>query len=97
MERNGHDFEAVWDGVKDIIAKTLISVQPTLQHNYNVAFPPENDGFSCFEILGYFPTILLVPPYVYFSTCTSGNLNNPNLVIWIIYTTFIGSVHEIIR
>ncbi|KAL4856100.1 Tubulin polyglutamylase ttll6 [Chlorella vulgaris] len=32
MRRQGHDFEALWSTVKELVAKTLISVQPMLQY-----------------------------------------------------------------
>lgn len=32
---------------------SLLAVQPLLQLNYRTAFPASNDGFSCFELLGY--------------------------------------------
>jgi uncharacterized membrane protein YgcG len=52
METNGHDFCAMWADCVDLIVKTVISIQPVLAHNYHSVLPPENDGYSCFEILG---------------------------------------------
>jgi tubulin polyglutamylase TTLL6/13 len=53
MEDNGHDFVGAWEGIVDLIVKTIVSVQPVLAHNYHSVLPPEtNDGYSCFEILG---------------------------------------------
>lgn len=52
MESNGHDFEVLWKEIGDMIVKTVISVQPTLSYFYSSAFPADNDGLSCFEILG---------------------------------------------
>ena len=47
------DFPAMWASIVDLIVKTVLSVQPSLAHNYRSCFAPENDGFSCFEILGF--------------------------------------------
>mmetsp|Transcript_93 Transcript_93/g.301 ORF Transcript_93/g.301 Transcript_93/m.301 type:complete len:938 (-) Transcript_93:1274-4087(-) len=52
MEGEGHDYERVWQEICGIAVKTVISVQPLLRHNYRSVLGYENDGFSCFEILG---------------------------------------------
>ncbi|QDZ21369.1 Tubulin-tyrosine ligase/tubulin polyglutamylase [Chloropicon primus] len=52
MEANGHDWEKVWEDIGDMTVKTVISVQPILSYFYQSAFPIDNDGLSCFEILG---------------------------------------------
>lgn len=38
--------------MNDVIVRSLISVQPLLRNNYRSVLPPDNDGFSCFEVLG---------------------------------------------
>lgn len=48
----GHDWSAIWERIQQLIVKSLISVQPILRNNYRSVLPPDNDGFSCFEILG---------------------------------------------
>jgi hypothetical protein len=48
----GHDWEACWGRIQQLIIKSLCSVQPVLRNNYRSVLPPDNDGFSCFEILG---------------------------------------------
>jgi hypothetical protein len=53
LDEEGHDSGAVWSGIADMIVKTLISVQPSLKHIYNSCSPDDNDGFSCFEVLGF--------------------------------------------
>ena len=53
MTEQGHDFEAVWQQIEELVVLSLLSVQPLLQMNYRTAFPATNDGFSCFELLGY--------------------------------------------
>ena len=39
--------------MKDIIIKTLISVQPMLSHTYRSCQPDDVDNSMCFEILGF--------------------------------------------
>ena len=53
MAQQGHDFEAIWQQIEDLVVLSLLSVQPLLRLNYRTAFPAANDGFSCFELLGY--------------------------------------------
>jgi tubulin polyglutamylase TTLL6/13 len=43
----------VWEKIKDIIAKTLITVQPSLSHQYMSCRPHDFENSSCFEILGF--------------------------------------------
>ena len=53
MQDQGHDFEAIWQQIEELVVLSLLSVQPLLQLNYRTAFPATNDGLSCFELLGY--------------------------------------------
>jgi hypothetical protein len=44
----------VWTSVADVVNRTLLAVQPQLSHAYRTCIPdPDDDGFSCFEILGF--------------------------------------------
>ena len=52
MDSNGQSYEDMMSGVADLAIKTVISIQPLLAHNYRSVLPEDNDGFSCFEILG---------------------------------------------
>lgn len=52
MEGQGHDFGALWRRIGDIAVRTVISIQPMLANTYRSMVPPDNDGFSCFEVLG---------------------------------------------
>ncbi len=53
LQDNGYDDCEMWEQVGDIVNKTIISAQPQLAHMYHSCFmDPDNDGFSCFEILG---------------------------------------------
>ncbi|GIL43744.1 hypothetical protein Vafri_1379 [Volvox africanus] len=49
----GHDYNKIWGDIGELIIKSLCSVQPILRNNYRSVLPPDNDGFSCFEVLGY--------------------------------------------
>ena len=50
----GVDVADFWEKVRDLILKTLLSVQPTLKHVYRTCLPhPSNLGNSCFEVLGF--------------------------------------------
>ena len=53
MLEQGHDFDAIWQQIEELVVMSLLAVQPLLQLNYRTAFPATNDGFSCFEVLGY--------------------------------------------
>jgi len=48
----GYEWPCIWERVQHLIVKSLISVQPIVRNNYRSMLPPDNDGFSCFEILG---------------------------------------------
>lgn len=48
----GLDWTKIWGGICEIAVKTVISIQPMLQNLYRSAVPADNDGYSCFEILG---------------------------------------------
>ena len=52
LEGEGHDYDKIWQDISDIAVKTVISIQPLLRHNYRSVLGFDNDGFSCFEILG---------------------------------------------
>lgn len=47
------DFNALWEEIKQIAIKTLISIQPILKHRYNSMQPNDHTGSMCFEILGF--------------------------------------------
>lgn len=53
MAAQGHDFNAIWQQIEELVVHSLLSVQPLLQLNYRTAFPATDSGFSCFELLGY--------------------------------------------
>lgn len=52
VREHGIDVDAIWIGIKKIVVKTLIAIQPTLkQFSYCQQDDPYNSG--CFEILGF--------------------------------------------
>jgi len=53
LRGQGYDWELIWERMQHLVVKSLISVQPIVRNNYRSILPPDNDGFSCFEILGY--------------------------------------------
>jgi hypothetical protein len=51
MRRQGHDFEALWSTVKELVAKTLISVQPMLQYQVPPNCRPTEVPVVCYTVL----------------------------------------------
>jgi tubulin polyglutamylase TTLL6/13 len=43
----------IWEKIKDIINKALITVQPSLAHAYKTSRPHDVENCTCFEILGF--------------------------------------------
>ena len=39
--------------IKDIIVKTMLSIQPDLLHNYRTCQPSDRECSMCFELLGF--------------------------------------------
>jgi tubulin polyglutamylase TTLL6/13 len=52
MGRHGHEFDGVWVAIKDMVAKSLVAVQPGLAHHYSTILPPGHGAHACFELLG---------------------------------------------
>ncbi len=54
LRSEGHDVETLWRLIGELCVKTLISVQPHLEHTYYSCHTRSNDpGFGCFELLGF--------------------------------------------
>jgi tubulin polyglutamylase TTLL6/13 len=53
LAREGVDVEALKAKMRDMIVKTLISVQPDLVHHYRTSQPSDIYNNMCFEILGF--------------------------------------------
>jgi len=49
----GHDVDALMLQIKDIIVKTMLSIQPDLLHNYRTCQPADRECSMCFELLGF--------------------------------------------
>ena len=45
--------EEIWQDIKDIILKTLLTAQPQLAHTYKTAKPDDIENSMCFQILGF--------------------------------------------
>lgn len=53
MESQGHSSADFWSKVGDIVTKTILAAQPQLANVYNSCFPIANEGYTCFEVLGF--------------------------------------------
>ena len=53
LKQVGYATDRIWAQIKQLIVKTLLSVQPHLAHVYHSLLGDDNVGFSCFEILGF--------------------------------------------
>lgn len=52
--KNMHfDTEKVWSEIKDIIIKTMLTIQPDLSHSYRTCQPADTESLMCFELLGF--------------------------------------------
>jgi len=51
--REEHGCDSMWERIKDIIAKTLITVEPSLAHSYRSSRPQDLENSTCFEVLGF--------------------------------------------
>ena len=46
----GHDTARLWEAIGQLVTKTLVSVQPHLEHTYYTCRQRSDDaGFGCFE------------------------------------------------
>lgn len=53
LSEAGHQTDKVWDEIKDIVVKTVCSIQPILKHNYLSCNPDDPYNQTCFELLGF--------------------------------------------
>ena len=53
LKVSGVDTETVWSQIKDVVVKTICSIQPILRHNSNSIQADDPFNQSCFEILGF--------------------------------------------
>ena len=53
LNSEGLDGDKIMSETKDVIIKTLISIQQELAHNYRTCQPADLENLMCFEILGF--------------------------------------------
>lgn len=53
LTSEGNNVGKFWEKVEHIICKSIIAAVPQMTHVYNSCFPHNNDGFTCFEVLGF--------------------------------------------
>ena len=53
LAKRGHDTHKIWKKIKDLIALTILPISNMLQHRYRASFSAKDDGFGCFELLGF--------------------------------------------
>ena len=54
LAEEGHDTEELWRRIGEVVVKTVISVQPHLEHTYTSCRGQADDaGSGCFELLGF--------------------------------------------
>jgi tubulin polyglutamylase TTLL6/13 len=53
--RDGKDKNSkqIWDDIKDVIVKTLITGQPHISHLYRTSKPDDLENSMCFQVLGF--------------------------------------------
>lgn len=53
LEANGHSSALFWERTSLLIGKTIFAAQPQICQVYNSCFPRYNEGYTCFEVLGF--------------------------------------------
>ena len=53
LKTEGLDPDKIMGEIKDVIIKTLITIQQELAHNYRTCQPADLESLMCFEILGF--------------------------------------------
>jgi hypothetical protein len=53
LAERGHDTHKIWNKMQEVIALTLLPIMNVLQHRYRASFSSKDDGFGCFELLGF--------------------------------------------
>ena len=54
LAEDGHDVCKLWQDIGEVCVKTIISVQPHLEHTYGTCRRKTDDaGSGCFELLGF--------------------------------------------
>ena len=47
------DVDALWLNIQDLLCKTILCVQPSLNHAYRSSQPDDLENSMCFEVLGF--------------------------------------------
>lgn len=53
LREDGHDTDAIHARIKDLILKTVLSIQHELSHSYRSVQPADSESRMCFELLGF--------------------------------------------
>ena len=53
LKSDGLDPEKIMGEIKEVITKTLITIQHELAHNYRTCQPADLENLMCFEVLGF--------------------------------------------
>lgn len=53
LRSQGKDVEKMWAEIKDLIIKTMLTIQPELAHSYRTCQPSDQESLMCFELLGF--------------------------------------------
>ena len=53
LEKQGKNIEILKSKIEDIIIKTLLSIQPSVNHVYSACQPDDLSNSMCFELLGF--------------------------------------------
>ena len=53
LKSQGENTERLWEEIKDVVIKTICTVQPSLAHVYRTCRPEDVENTYCFEVLGF--------------------------------------------
>lgn len=53
LRNNKKDVDSIWADIKDIIVKTMLSIQRELSHSYRLNQPADLENHMAFELLGF--------------------------------------------
>ena len=56
LKCQGYDSDCLWRDIVDLVIKSIVAIQPKLEHAYNRFFGSKQNriaGDACFEILGF--------------------------------------------
>jgi tubulin polyglutamylase TTLL6/13 len=53
LATEGHDVDKLWTQLKGLVAKTILPIRQMLNHQYRASFSARENGFGCYELLGF--------------------------------------------